>query len=279
MVPGNMFQMKVGAGNIVRFWFDTWTGSSNLVSRYNRPFHLDVNKDDFVADKWQQGSWNWVWNRDVLGSRNEALLDSLINEINEIALNNSEDRWECSINHDGVFSVQSTGLLIDRNSIPSGTTSTSWFKFLPRKVNIFLWRLRLDALPVRWNLSAKDVDISSIVCPRCLNGIETHDHLFFGCEFAGALWHKLHVWLNCGMIAFTSWDTFIAWLEGVNLSTIDKKCTIATVVTTLWSIWRFRNGIVFNNVFCNRSSVFDAIRLLSFRWIKHRSHLVLNWNS
>ncbi|XP_071687626.1 uncharacterized protein [Rutidosis leptorrhynchoides] len=151
--------------------------------------------------------------------------------------------------------------------------------FVPRKVNVFLWRFRLDSLPVRWLISAKGIDIHSIVCPVCNNEVETRDHLFFGCTLALDLWRRLRMWLNCAMPNFSSWDTFIVWIEGVHLSNIQKKRVIAYMVTLLWAMWRYRNGVVFNDVFCNRNSLFDLIRLLCFRWIKNRGHLVSNWNS
>ncbi|XP_071727697.1 uncharacterized protein [Rutidosis leptorrhynchoides] len=179
---------------------------------------------------------------------------------------------------DGLFTVKAARVTIDSVLLPVSTTTTTWYKFLPRKVNIFLWRLRLNALPVRWNLSAKGIEVPTIVCSVYNNGVETQDHAFFGCSFVSELWHKLRVWFNCSMPIFVSWDSFIVWLEGVQLSIKDKDQIIASVCTLLWVIWRFRNGIVFNDLFCSRSSLFDVVRLLVFRWIKHRSHLVSNWN-
>ncbi|XP_071694335.1 uncharacterized protein [Rutidosis leptorrhynchoides] len=156
---------------------------------------------------------------------------------------------------------------------------TIWFKFLPRKVNVFLWRFRLDALPTRWNLSARGIELPTVVCPVCNNGVESKDHLFFTCEVASDLWRKVRLWLDCDMHTFLPWDSFISWLEGISLPTSSKNQVVAIIVTLLWAIWRYRNGLVFNNVFCNLSSLFDIIRLLSFRWIKNRGHLVSNWNS
>ncbi|XP_071714736.1 uncharacterized protein [Rutidosis leptorrhynchoides] len=168
---------------------------------------------------------------------------------------------------------------MDRVILPTSSIPTSWFKFILRKLNIFLWRFRLDSLPVRGNLSAKGTEIHSIVCPVCNNEVESRDHLFFECDLARDLWHKLRVWFNVAMPSFVSWDTFISWIEGVRLSTTNTYRIIASVITLLWVIWRFRNDVVFDESFCNRSSLFDLIRLFSFRWLKHRGHLVSNWNS
>ncbi|GJX36378.1 putative RNA-directed DNA polymerase, eukaryota, reverse transcriptase zinc-binding domain protein [Tanacetum coccineum] len=61
--------------------------------------------------------------------------------------------------------------LIDSKLLPSILLSTSWDNILPRKVNIFLWRLSLDWLPHRLNLSSRDIDIPTISCFSCNDNI------------------------------------------------------------------------------------------------------------
>ncbi|XP_071712806.1 uncharacterized protein [Rutidosis leptorrhynchoides] len=190
-----------------------------------------------------------------------------------------DDCWEYTLESDGLFSVKSAREYIDRKLLPSSTVETLWFKFVPRKINIFLWRLRLDSLPLRWNLSARGIDANSIVCPICSNGREIRDHLFFDCSVSTALWAKVCIWLNCNMPSFQSWDYFISWIDGSRLSHINKDRIKAVVITLFWVLWRFRNGIVFNDTFCNRCNLFDFVMSLSFTWIKNRGHLVSNWNS
>ncbi|XP_071720759.1 uncharacterized protein [Rutidosis leptorrhynchoides] len=278
-LPTDLFRLQVGNGNSISFWHDKWCGNETLAIRYNRLYHLDVNKNDTVADKLRNDEWRWTWSREVIGSRNDQLVTNLLNDIRDVHLSNRADQWTSPLASDGMFTVNKSRDYMDRKILLSTTTKTCWFKFVPRKVNVFLWRFRLDSLPVRWLISAKGIDIHSIVCPVCNNGVETRDHLFFGCTLALDLWRRLRMWLNCAMPIFSSWDTFIVWIEGVHLSSIQKKRVTASVVTLLWAMWRYRNGVVFNDVFCNRNSLFDLIRLLSFRWIKNRGHLVSNWNS
>ncbi|XP_071718797.1 uncharacterized protein [Rutidosis leptorrhynchoides] len=169
--------MEVGDGRNTRFWHDCWCGESALSCRFNHLFHLDVNKDDSLADKWVDGKWQWIWSR-LLGSRHNQLLIHLQEEISFCHFSDRPDSWTFTLNEDGVYTVKAVRDLIDRKLLPSSNIKTDWFKFVPRKVNIFLWRFKLNALPVRWNLSAKDIDINSVVCPLCNNGIESRDHLF-----------------------------------------------------------------------------------------------------
>ncbi|XP_071727405.1 uncharacterized protein [Rutidosis leptorrhynchoides] len=207
------------------------------------------------------------------------MLSILLEEIGCPTLSNRSDSWLCSINNEGAFTVKDTRVHMDSILTSTSTTSTLWFKFLPRKVNVFLWRFRLDCLPVRWNLSAKGIYIDSVVCPSCDNGVETSKHIFFECILATEIWRKIRIWLNCGLPPLDSWDSFISWLEGVRLQASSKNRIIAVVVTSLWALWRFRNGLVFHDSFCSRSNLFDVIRLVAFRWLKNRSHCVSNWNT
>ncbi|XP_071700168.1 uncharacterized protein [Rutidosis leptorrhynchoides] len=207
------------------------------------------------------------------------MLSILLEEIGCPTLTNRSDSWLCSINKEGAFTVKDSRVHLDSIRLPASITSTLWFKFLPRKVNVFLWRFRLDCLPVRWNLSAKGIDIVSVVCPSCDNGVETSKHIFFDCVLASEVWRKIRIWLNCDLPPFDSRDSFISWLEGVRFQFSSKNRIIAVVVTCLWALWRFRNGLVFHDSFCSRSNLFDVIRLVAFRWLKNRSRCVSNWNT
>ncbi|XP_071689351.1 uncharacterized protein [Rutidosis leptorrhynchoides] len=239
MMPDNLFRLDIGNGRDVRFWHDIW---------------VDI------------------------GSRNEQLVNELRNVIGNIQVSDHSDKWICTVNNDGLFTVKGVRLAIDRNMLPNLHFDTLWFKFLPRKVNIFLWRFRLDALPIRWNLFAKGIELNSIVCPICNNGVESRDHLFFECSMIVELWRMVRVWLNCDMPIFDSWDSFYSWVEGIRLPSSSKNRIMAIVCTLLWAIWRFRNGVVFDSPFFRSSSLFDVIRLLTFCWILNRGHLVSNWN-
>ncbi|XP_071687864.1 uncharacterized protein [Rutidosis leptorrhynchoides] len=119
------------------FWHDSWCGSSSLVSRFNRLYHLDINRLESVADKWVEGEWRWVWLREEIGSRNLTSLLNLLQELLNVNVSNREDCWKCSLNGDGLFTVKDTREHIDRSILYSHHVPTSWVKTLPKKVNVF----------------------------------------------------------------------------------------------------------------------------------------------
>ncbi|XP_071694571.1 uncharacterized protein [Rutidosis leptorrhynchoides] len=278
LLPSDVIKIQVGSGEFVRFWHDIWTGSRSLASRFNRLFHLDVYKDDMVAAKRMNNGWNWVWSREQIGSRNFELLDMMRQEIEQIQFHDREDTWIWGLSPEGTFSVKSAQDCIDFNLLPSNQSTTTWYKFLPRKVNIFLWRFKLDKLPLRWNLSSVGLEINSVTCPVCNEVIEHRDHLFFGCSLASDLWSKVRRWMGCDMPIFSSWSAFVTLFE-THQSSVSCKTRIISIVTTLlWVLRRFRNGIVFNDIVLRKCMLFDVIQLYSFNWLKHRGHQIFNWN-
>ncbi|GJW76517.1 RNA-directed DNA polymerase, eukaryota [Tanacetum coccineum] len=94
--------------------------------------------------------------------------DSLCLKVADLVLPNVSDRWSWSLEGSCEFSVKSSRILIDQKILPKAEVPTRWIKVVPIKVNVHAWRVCLDKLPTRVNLSLRGVDIPSIFCPLCL---------------------------------------------------------------------------------------------------------------
>ncbi|GJV94055.1 RNA-directed DNA polymerase, eukaryota, reverse transcriptase zinc-binding domain protein [Tanacetum coccineum] len=180
IILNNTIRLKVGCGSRVRFWKDVWIGDNALNEQYNRLFRLDVNEDCYMADRWSVNGRYWHWCRPIEGGKTSGMLAAMMDDIQNVNLNSESDSWQWLLGKDGVFTVGETRKHID-NVMDS---SIRWNKFLPRKINVFMWRLSLDRLPHRFNLSRCGFDIDSILCPICLKTAETKGHVFSTCEFA-----------------------------------------------------------------------------------------------
>ena len=53
---------------------------------------------------------------------------------------------------------------------------------MPRKVNIFIWRLMLDRIPTRNAIKRRGMEIENVLCPICNVEEENLMHLFGRCE-------------------------------------------------------------------------------------------------
>ncbi|GKE03216.1 putative RNA-directed DNA polymerase, partial [Tanacetum coccineum] len=83
----------------------------------------------------------------------------------EICSNRKEYTCIWSLANDGRFSAGLTRQHIDDQLFPSLNIPTSWDKALPRKVNIFMWLLKLDRLPHRLNLPSRGIENPEIILP------------------------------------------------------------------------------------------------------------------
>nr|GEV51131.1 RNA-directed DNA polymerase, eukaryota [Tanacetum cinerariifolium] len=168
--------------------------SSKSCSRQLRHYRLDRDKYCLIRDRIYNDHENLNWSCNTLGVRNFFYLDQLIVDIIHLEVREGPDKYLWSTSHDGTFSVGALRRLIDDQLLPSMATNTTWEKILPRKVNIFMWRLNLNRLPHRFNLSSKGIDILKISCPSCNGNVESNTHIFFECLFAKEVWKIIRIW-------------------------------------------------------------------------------------
>ncbi|GJX72620.1 integrase, catalytic region, zinc finger, CCHC-type containing protein [Tanacetum coccineum] len=149
-------------------------------------------------------------------------------------------------------SVKSVRQLIDDSKLPKEEVATRWVKVMPIKINVFAWRVRLDKLPTRLNLSLKGIDISTIVCPLCHASIESGSHIFFSCPMARHLWRILMHWWELGDIDLASYDDWLLWLNSSRISKQLKEILECVCYVQWWLIWRVRNWLLFGatNLHC-----------------------------
>ncbi|GKB67159.1 RNA-directed DNA polymerase, eukaryota [Tanacetum coccineum] len=110
------------------------------------------------------------------------------------------------------WGVKDAHNIIDQKTLPS-LPSTSWDKIIPRKVNIFMWRLSLDRLPHRLNLSLRGMDIPAISCSSCNANVESANHIFFECIIAYDLWKLVYRWCEIPFVQALSFEAFKDWLS------------------------------------------------------------------
>ncbi|GKA84831.1 RNA-directed DNA polymerase, eukaryota, reverse transcriptase zinc-binding domain protein [Tanacetum coccineum] len=210
-VPLNSLRYQVGDGSMIRFWKDTWLGDAPLCSRFNRLFRLEKNQNCLVRDRIVNGLWAWDWRRPVNGGRALADLNNLLMDIGSLNVEVDRDCVVSSLSTDGSYSVSFIRKHIDNCMIANSLPSTRWCKIIPRKVNIFMWRLLLDRLPHRLNLSSRGLDIDSILCPVCSEHVESNSHAFFSCSAASNIWRLVHGWCELKIPTLSSCDEWDIW--------------------------------------------------------------------
>ncbi|GKB43988.1 RNA-directed DNA polymerase, eukaryota, reverse transcriptase zinc-binding domain protein [Tanacetum coccineum] len=170
---------KVGDGESSLFWDDTWLGEDTLKMKYPRLYALELYKDISMADKMRHPNLYLSFRRQPRGGIEQEKFHELSSRITDVILPQIKDRWVWSLDGSGEFSVKSVRNFIDDSILPKCDAPTRWVKLVPIKLNILAWRIRLDRLPTRMNLSSRGLEIPSILCPLCNKAAESTSHIFF----------------------------------------------------------------------------------------------------
>ncbi|GJZ66870.1 RNA-directed DNA polymerase, eukaryota [Tanacetum coccineum] len=150
-------------------------------------------------------------------------MEMLKSMLEGVSLNNSNDRWSWSLDGTGDFSVSSVRRHIDDHVLPSGNKKTRWIKEVPIKINIHAWKVSIDDLPTRFNLSRRGVEIDSIMCPLCDGHAESSSHLFFSCKNFCDTMQQVSRWWELDFRELHSYDEWLDWMLSIRLSSKLKK--------------------------------------------------------
>ncbi|GJW05823.1 RNA-directed DNA polymerase, eukaryota [Tanacetum coccineum] len=193
----------LGNGDTSRFWTDRWYAGGIIKDLCPCLFALDNCKEIF--------------------------LDSLAEVVRSINLVSSADRWIWNLESSGEFSVASARKKIDVIRFPIVKDATRWVKCVPIKVNILAWKIRNDALPTRFNISRRGIDIQSISCPICKNGVESSEHLFFKCYLIREIGCKIASWWNINYVEVNLYEEWKTWLISCRMESKLKQMFEADV--------------------------------------------------
>ncbi|GKC58973.1 RNA-directed DNA polymerase, eukaryota [Tanacetum coccineum] len=118
-----------------------------------------------------------------------------------------------SLSHDDKCLVNSVRKHIDELSPPSLSPSTQWCKIIPRKVNIFTWRMLFDRLQNRLNLSSRGLDTDSIMFLIYNVFVESNAHTVSSCDAASTIWHLVRVCSGSLVPSFSSYGEWDLWFQ------------------------------------------------------------------
>nr|GEW12565.1 RNA-directed DNA polymerase, eukaryota, reverse transcriptase zinc-binding domain protein [Tanacetum cinerariifolium] len=196
---------------------DIWCGQQPLKEVFPRIYSLDTDKGCFIANRVGLYNWNLVLRRTPRGGAESAQFNSLKETIGNIILTDQHDSWRWSLDVSKGFSVASVRQLVDSHILVMGNEATRWNRSLPIKVNVFLWRLKLNKLPSRVNLDRIGIEISSLLCPLCLGDFETINHSFFNCDMAKGLWSLFAKWWEVDILVCGNIAEWYEWLGGFHV--------------------------------------------------------------
>ncbi|GJW16706.1 transposon TX1 [Tanacetum coccineum] len=227
------FKGDVGDGSDIRFWVDRWIGDVRLCDRFPRLYHLDRRKEGGVGDK---------------------------------------GRWKLTLNDDGEFMVKELTKMIEEKilRVERSGEVTLWNKWVPKKVNIFIWRALKGRLPVREELDKRGIDLYSLLCPCCDTVVESCNHTLVLCNLAWSVLERIYRWWKLGNVNAFSIEELYSFNGNVNIPTQSSSLWQAVIWTSGYYIWKERNSRVFRNKVSSINKIIQDIQLKSYEWIVRR---------
>ena len=201
---------------------------------------LGLKVSEFIEDN----QWNAHKLQTVL--RSPALVHKILGI--PVPLTDINDSFCWGLSSSGSFTTKSATWLaqgIEPEQSPWPFKGIWKLDILP-KIKIFLWQMCHNALPVRGTLFRRGCQLDP-QCPMCMTDIESTEHLFQDCPQIQRVWDlaQQHRWLPTLPSPFN----MSPWLTKFEafLTTYDRK-TLHRIAFLLWSIWRMRNEVIFQQI-------------------------------
>ncbi|XP_057803173.1 uncharacterized protein LOC131018471 [Salvia miltiorrhiza] len=234
--------IKIGEGNLFKFWHHAWQGEIRLRDRFSRLFRINSNKGGYIRDmgEWDQGK---------------------------------NDRWIWKPSPNGFFSVNSAYKEISKE-LSSNTQSSIgkefrsiWKAAATQKAKFTAWRILKDRMATCENLIRRQISISNVEadCIFCRSQQEDSNHLFFGCQRTSEIWYELLSWLGVQMAlqprAKEHFNTFS------NLGNKKDACTLRSLwIRSVWCIWNLRNECKFSKSSWSKDNLIREIKSRTWTW-------------
>ncbi|MFS7897453.1 putative reverse transcriptase zinc-binding domain-containing protein [Helianthus anomalus] len=265
---------KVGSESQAAFWLDFWIGNQPLYCAFPLLFALESNKLCSVSDRVTWGldgvNFTWEWRNQVMSSEEEVQFQNFILLLCSFNVGAARDEWIWKPYPSAGFSVaviKNTAAAYNR-SVPEHVFL--WNNCIPKKVGIVSWRASMERLPTRVALAARNIQVGDTRCPLCAEYDETSEHLFVSCYFAQVIWSVITQWCKSPPLIAFSFKDVLKYHLTVGGSKRKKKVINAITQIVVWSVWRMRNEVVFNNAIPIASKVVEETKSMAFLWIKSR---------
>ncbi|GLU17619.1 hypothetical protein SLE2022_339790 [Rubroshorea leprosula] len=152
------FRKIFGNGRNTFFWDEVWAGGVCLKERFPRLFRLSCKVDAAVEEMevWEDGARRWElrWRREL----------SIVNEFIAFPSNfevqqDIKDKLAWNGDSSSVFTVKKAYANLTDQTFYDGDNDfvLVWHKLVPTNICAFAWKLVLNKIPTRTNLSRRGV--------------------------------------------------------------------------------------------------------------------------
>ena len=234
----------VGDGRNTSLWHDWWHPIgilSTIISRRDW-FRNGFSENSLVSDVLTNDTYRWPvdWVIKFPGLKDAPMFCNNGNQ-KDITV------WRDMNGVNKKFSCKQVWRDINNFGSKVKWVSCVWYSnCIPRNAFI-LWLAVLNRLKTQDRVKCWEKS-GSLLCPFCLKIPDSHDHLFFQCEFSHSIWK--HCCSKAGIdISYSNWNDLVLKLSSVlnsrSIEILIKKWVFASCVS---HIWKERNSRIFSKL-------------------------------
>ncbi|XP_021996389.1 uncharacterized protein LOC110893597 [Helianthus annuus] len=261
--------IKLGNGANTQVWFDKWDAVCPL-SRVITPrmiTNAGLEMGATVADMVHNGGWAWPnsW---------VARVPALQQLDNVTLLPQVQDRavWRSRSGEDMEYSTFGVWNDIREIQEPVDWDRIVWYPQAIPRHSFLMWlivckKLKTQDIMCNWRASG-NANYNLLCCSLCTLGPDSHDHLFFECEFASQVWYGVRDKVGMQMIG-KRWDDIMDYLRhhaaSKHASHIIGKLVVAA---SAYFVWQERNNRLFSANKRNAAQLIEVV-LMTVRMKLH----------
>ncbi|MFS7939565.1 putative reverse transcriptase zinc-binding domain-containing protein [Helianthus anomalus] len=171
------------------------------------------------------------------------------------------------------FSVKNVKLSLNREfdiNLPPNTFC--WNRWVIGKSMAFVWRAIEEKIPSATALRNKGMNQIEVTCKTCGAVEESAVHILLRCNFAKRVWEAITKWLRIPMVNIDgNLKELLQEILELHRSRNVRKAIHATVIQTMWILWKTRNEKLFKGKQSVIQTVIEDIKNASFLDVKLRS--------
>ena len=256
---------KLGNGHRISFWFDNWLDNCNLLEMLHVQAE-DLSQPSVMVAEFitPQRQWNISKLCEVISDQ------AIIQKIRGIDIPSTdlEDTICWGLDKTGEFTTKSAIWLAHKSQPlkkPDWAHKWIWTVDTMPKIQIFLWQLFHNALPVRDTLFHRGLPLDPL-CPLCLQEVESIEHLFVHCPLSQRVSQLAtqHGWLPSTF----RWDSiYDLRLQLQTFQSCTRRRSLMQQLSfLLWTIWKHRNNVVFRQGTFNPLACLISAKKMTAVW-------------
>ena len=147
-----------------------------------------------------------------------------------------------------------------------------WNNCIPTKISIFAWEVWWGKILTMKQLKKRGRHLATR-CPLCGKHEESLDHLLLHCPKVYNPWAFIFTIFGVNWVLLRSIkDTLVGWKSPSSRKSL-RKVWMAAPLCLLWTIWKERNGVVFEDMVLSTQRMKNSLMVALWSWATTNSNV------